>query len=173
MAGMSHYYAHVVQMTKMLKQLVLWMDKAETHAAAKKFDVSVLLDARLAPDMYSLRRQIQNACDGPKFLAARLAGTPPPKHEDGEQSWSELRARASSVIEYLGTFKEASFADSEARMVPLSFMPGKGLRAIDFLTEMNLPNTYFHLSMTYAILRHNGVDVGKMDFLGSLAFRDL
>jgi hypothetical protein len=165
MAGMSHYYAHVVQMTKMLKQLVLWMDKAETHAAAKKFDVSVLLYARLAPDMYSLRRQIQNACDGPKFLAARLAGTPPPKHEDGEQSWSELRARASSVIEYLSTFKEASFA--------VSFMPRKGLRAIDCLTEMNLPNTYFHLSMTYAILRHNGVDVGKMDFLGSLAFRDL
>ncbi len=170
---MSHYYAHVVQMTKMVKQLDHWLDKAAAHATAKKFEPMVLLQARLAPDMYPLLRQIQSATDGAKFLAARLAGVKPPKHEDNEQTFEEVRARVRSVLEYLGTFNETMFAEAERQVIPLNFMPGKGLNAIDFLTEFNLPNTYFHLCMAYAILRHNGVDLGKTDYIGSLNLRDL
>jgi hypothetical protein len=170
---MNHYYAHVVQMTKMLEQLDAWLDKSVAHAAAKKFAPEVLLQARLAPDMYPLLNQIQSACDGAKFLAARLAGVKPPKHEDNETTLEQLRARLQSVLEYLGTFDEASFAEADSRVAPLGFLPGKGLEAIDFLTEFNLPNTYFHLCMSYAILRHNGVDLGKTDFIGSLNIRDL
>ena len=170
---MSHYYAHVVQMTKMLKQLDSWLVKGIEQAAAKKYEPKVLLQSRLAPDMYPLVNQVQSACDGVKFLAARLAGVKPPRHEDNEQSFDELRARIRSVLEYLATFDAASFADADGRVAPLGFLPGKGLAAIDFLTEFNVPNTYFHLCMTYAILRHNGVELGKTDFIGSLNVRDL
>jgi hypothetical protein len=170
---MSHHYAHVLQMQKMLKQLDLWLDKAVAQAAAKKFDPAVLVEARLAPDMYPLRKQIQSACDGAKFLAARLANVKPPTHEDGDENLEQLRARVRSVIDYVGTFSEASFADADSRMVPISFVPGKGVSAIDFVCEISLPNTYFHLAMAYAILRHNGVDLGKMDFLGSMNLQDL
>jgi hypothetical protein len=170
---MSHYYAHVLQMTKMIKQLDRWIEKGVAHATAKKFDPAVLLDARLAPDMYPLVKQVQSACDGAKFLAARLAGVSPPKHADNEKTVDEVHARIRSVLEFLGTLNETNFADTDARVIPLGFMPGKGLNAIDFLTEFNLPNTYFHLCMAYAILRHSGVDLGKSEFIGSLNLRDM
>jgi hypothetical protein len=170
---MSSYYADVLQAAKMLKNLESWLDKAEAHAKQKKYDPAVLLQARLAPDMYPLTRQIQGACDGAKFLAARLSGQEPPKHPDSEQTLEELRTRIHTVLAYLETFKQSDFAGAETRVVPLGFMPGKGLLAGDFLREMNLPNTYFHLCMAYAILRHNGVDLGKIDFIGSLNLREL
>jgi hypothetical protein len=170
---MTDYHANVVQMTKMLKNLDRWLDKAEAHAKAKSFDPTTLLQARLAPDMFPLVRQIQAACDGGKQLAARLAGKEPPKHPDTEQTFPEIRARVRTVLEYLATFSASDFASADSRVIPLGFMPGKGLAAGDFMREMNLPNTYFHLCMTYAILRHNGVDLGKMDFLSSLNLRDI
>ncbi|HEX7477524.1 MAG TPA: DUF1993 domain-containing protein [Polyangiales bacterium] len=170
---MSSYYADVLQAAKMLKNLESWLDKAEAHAKQKKYEPAVLLQARLAPDMYPLTRQIQGACDGAKFLAARLSGQEPPKHPDTEQTLEELRTRIHTVLAYLETFKPSDFAGAETRVVPLGFMPGKGLQAPDFLREMNLPNTYFHLCMAYAILRHNGVDLGKIDFIGSLNLRDI
>ena len=169
----SLVYAHVVQMTKMLKNLDRWLDKAVDHAKAKNFDPQNYLELRLAPDMLPFKNQIQNVCDGVKFLAARLSGKEPPKHPDTETTFEQLRARVRTVLEYLTTFTSADFANAETRTVSLGFMPGKGLAGQDFLLEMNLPNTYFHLCMTYALLRHNGVDLGKMDYIGSLNLTDV
>lgn len=170
---MSELQSQLAQMTKMLKSLDTWLVKAEEHAKARSFDPAVLLSSRLAPDMFPLRRQIQSVCDGVKFLAARVTGKDAPKHEDGEQSWDELRARIADVLAFVGGVGAADFSGADARVVPLSFMPGKGMLAADWAREMNVPNTYFHLCVAYAILRHNGVNLGKIDFLSSLTLRDL
>lgn len=169
---MSLYQASVPQLKKMLNNLDKWLDAAVAHAAKKSFDPAVLLEARLAPDQYPLTRQIQACCDGAKFTAARLAGKEAPKHPDTETTLDELRARIRSVVEYLDTFTEADFAESKARKVALPFMPGKVLSSGDYLNEMALPNFYFHVTTAFAILRHNGVDVGKMAFIGSLNVQD-
>jgi hypothetical protein len=123
--------------------------------------------------MFPLARQVQSSCDGAKFLAARLSGREAPKHADTEQTMAELHARIASVREYLAGFKEADFEGADERTVKLGFMPGKGQNGADHLHEMNLPNTYFHLVAVYAILRHNGVPLGKMDYIGSLTLKDL
>jgi hypothetical protein len=169
---MSLYQASVPQLKKMLNNLDKWLDAAVAHAAKKSFEPSVLLVARLAPDQYALTRQIQACCDGAKFTAARLAGKEAPKHPDTETTLDELRARIRSTLEFLDTITEADFADAKGRMIALPFMPGKVLTAADYLNEMALPNFYFHMTTAYAILRHNGVDVGKIAFIGSLNFRD-
>ena len=169
---MSLYQASVPQLKKMLNNLDKWLDAAVAHAAKKSFEPAVLLEARLAPDQYPLTRQIQACCDGAKFAAARLAGKEAPKHPDTETTLDELRARIRSVVEYLDTFTEADFAESKERMIALPFMPGKVLTSGDYLNEMALPNFYFHATTAFAILRHNGVDVGKIAFLGSLNLRD-
>ena len=158
---MSTAYANVVQLKKMLHNLDGWLGKAVEHATAKKFDPDVLVSARLAPDQYPLAKQVQAACDSAKLCAARLSGKDVPKHEDNETTLAEL----------LGTFTEADFADSDSRIITLPFAPGMVIDAPDFLVEMAIPNTYFHLSMAYAILRHNGVDLGKRDVIGSLNLR--
>lgn len=170
---MSHYFASVAQLKKMLQNLERWVEKGAELAQKKGVDPTVLLQSRLAPDMFPLIRQIQSACDGAKFAAARFAGQDPPKHPDTEQTLDEIRARLRAVIDYVSGFQESDFDGAEARIIPLGFMPGKGLAARDYLHEMTLPNTYFHLAMAYAILRHNGVELGKMDFLGGANFRDL
>ena len=171
---MSYAYASVQQLSKMLKNLDQWLEKSVEYAKQRGFDPDVLLQARLAPDMLALTNQIQIACDGAKFLAARLSGKEAPKHPDTETTMEQLRARIRSVQEYLSNFKTGDFTQSEERVVPLPFLPvqGKGLAGRDFLTEMNLPNTYFHLCMAYAILRHNGVVLGKPDYIGSLNLVD-
>ena len=166
-------HAQLKQYEKMLTNLDGWLAKAVEHAKAKKFEPNVLVQARLAPDMYPLSAQVQNACDGAKFFAARLSGQQAPKHPDTEQTMDELRARIASVLGYLGGFGPEAFAGWDARVIPLGFMPGKGMLAIDWLTGFNLPNTYFHLTMAYAILRHNGVEIGKADFIGAPNVRDL
>ncbi len=170
---MSEIYPFIVQYTKMLKNLERWLDKGVAHAKAKGYDPAVLLQSRLAPDMFPLIHQIQSACDGPKLLAARLAGREPPKHPDTEETLEQIRARIKTVLQYLGTFSAKDFEGADKRMVPLGFMPGKGMTASDFLLEMSLPNTYFHIVTAYAILRHNGVELGKTDYIGSLNLRDL
>jgi hypothetical protein len=124
--------------------------------------------------MYTPSRQIQAVCDGVKFLAARVSGEEAPKHPDGDElTLDDLRARIQSVLEYVAAFEPKHFENADQRIVPLGFMPGKGLSAADFVTEMNVPNTYFHLCMAYAILRQNGVKLSKMDFISSLNLRDL
>jgi hypothetical protein len=171
---MTDYQAQLAQMTKMLKSLDAWLDKAVEHAAAEKRDPAELLAARLAPDMYSLSRQVQAVCDGVKFLAARTAGKDAPKHRDGDDlTLAELRARISDVLTYVAGFGAQDFEGADQRIVPLGFMPGKGVRAADFVLEMNVPNTYFHLCMAYAILRHSGVKLGKTDFIGSLNLQNI
>jgi hypothetical protein len=152
----------------MLENLDGWLKKAVEHANSKKFDPEVLLQSRLAPDMYPLVRQVQAACDGAKFLAARMAGKEPPKHPDTERTMDELHARIRNVREYLATFSPADFSADRNRVMPLPFMPGQGLSASDYLHQMSLPNAYFHVCMAYAILRHNGVDLTKADYIGPM-----
>ena len=166
------YYAAVSQCTQALRNLETWLDKAEQHAAAKKFDVGVLLRNRLVPDMQSFIYQVQSACDYVKAAAAWLSGQTPPKHEDNEQTIEEVRARIRKTVAFAESVKEAQFANAAARRVSLSWTPGKVLGGKDYLLQMSIPNIYFHLAMAYAILRHNGVDIGKMDFLGPINWID-
>ena len=160
----------VPQYSKMLKNLDHWLDKAEEHAKAKKFDVETLVHARLAPDMYSLDRQIQSACDTAKFSAAYLSGKEAPAHPDTEKTIAELRARIRSCRAFLETVTSADGAE-ERRVAP-KWMQGKWAKGGEFLVQMSLPNFYFHVTTAYAILRHNGVDVGKQDFIGGMALHD-
>lgn len=170
---MSLFNASVPQLSKMLKALDSWLEKGVAHAKEAKFEPSVLLESRLYPNQYPLVRQVQSACDAAKFAAARIANQDPPKHPDTEKTVEELHARIESVVAYLGKFTEKDFEGADKRVVPLGFMEGKGLAAADYLNEMALPNFYFHVSHAYAILRHNGVALGKQDFLASLNIRDL
>jgi uncharacterized protein len=164
-------YTFVLQMKKLLRGVDGWLDKAVAHATAKKFDPNTLLQSRLAPDMFPLIRQVQAVCDQAKFAAARTAGKDPPSHPDTEQTVDELRKRIASVIAYLDGFSAADFEGVEGRTISLPRWEGKSLTAFDYFVEHAQPNFYFHLTATYAILRHNGVDVGKRDYLGTLSFR--
>lgn len=166
-------YDAISEMKKMLKNLDRWLEKGAEHAKAKSFDPKVLFEARLAPNQYPLSRQVQSACDSAKFAAARLAGKEAPKHPDTEATYEELRARITAVTSYLETFVEKDFEKADERTVPLTFMEGKGLTGRNYLNEMVQPNFFFHLTHAYAILRHNGVDLGKSDFIGSLDIKDL
>jgi len=168
---MSLVYSSVLEFKKMLTNLAAWLDKGAAHAKAKSFDPAVLLGARLAPDQYPLLRQVQSSCDNAKFAAARLSGKEPPKNPDTEQTLDEIQARIRTTTAYLDTFKAIDFEGGEARVVALSFLEGKVISGSDYLVEMAIPNFFFHVTTAYAILRHNGVDLGKMNFLGSLNVR--
>jgi uncharacterized protein len=162
----------ISQCTQSLKNLQICLDKAEQHAAAKKFDVGVLMPSRLAPDMQSFIYQVQSACDYVKAAAAWLSGQAPPKHEDDEQTIDELRDRIRKTAAFVESVKEAQYAGASERKVKLSWAPGKVMGGEDYLLQMTIPNTFFHIAMAYAILRHNGVDIGKMDFLGPINLVD-
>jgi hypothetical protein len=162
----------IPQFAKMLRNLDHWLDKAAAHAKAKSFDVEVLVQARLAPDQYALVRQVQSACDSAKFVAAYLAGKQAPAHPDTEKTFAELRQRIQTCIAYLETLKESDFAGADERKVAPPWLQGKWVRGDQYLTQAALPNFYFHITTAYAILRHNGVDVGKMDYIGNLPVRD-
>jgi hypothetical protein len=162
----------VVQTKKMLGSIERWLDAAVAFAQKKSFDPETLLAARLAPDQYPLLRQIQVSCDNAKFIAARLSGKEAPKHPDTEKTLEEIRARIHAVTAYLDTFKPADFEGAATRHVELPFAEGKYLTGADYLREMALPNFYFHVTTAYAILRHNGVELGKRDFIGSLDLKD-
>lgn len=167
------YLAQVQLFIKMLENLDRWLDKGVEHAKAKNFDPAVLLSARLAPDQYPLSRQVQAACDAAKFAAARSAGKDPPRHEDNEKTVDELHARIKTVVEYLKTYTAKDFDGADARVVPLPWMPGKGLRASEYFATMQTPNVFFHITTAYSILRHNGVALGKADYIGALDFVDV
>ena len=162
-------YPHVLEMKKLLGHMNAWIDKAETHATAKGYDVNSLLEARLSPDMFPLVRQFQSACDSAKFAAAFVAGKEPPSHPDVEDNFRDLRIRLVSVIEYIGTFTETDFKDADRRQVKRPRWEGKWMHATDYFVEQVQPNFFFHLNMAYAILRHNGVELGKKDYLGGLS----
>jgi hypothetical protein len=167
------YYEVVSQCTQSLKTLEGWLDKAEQHAAAKNFDVGVLMNARLAPDMKDFIYQVQSACDYVKAAAAWLSGQTPPKHEDNEKTIDEVRTRIRKAVAFAESVKKAQYEGASDRKVSLSWARGKVLGGEDYLLQMTIPNVYFHISMAYAILRNNGVDVGKMDFLGPINLADV
>jgi hypothetical protein len=168
---MSLYEVTVPQFVKMLRNLERWLDKGVAFAKAKSFEPQVLLTSRLAPDQFALMRQVQSACESAKSIAAQLVGKEPPAQPDNDQTVEDLKKRIDAVIAYLGTLRAADFAGAEERVIPLSFMPGKGLGGRDFLYQLGLPNFYFHVTTAYSILRHLGVDVGKADFIGELPLR--
>ncbi len=164
------YKQTVPQFIRMLENLSRWLEKAEKHAETKKFDVNTLSTARLIADQYPLNRQVQSVCDSAKICAARLTGKEWPKHEDNETTFEQLHQRINKCVTYLKTFKPEDFKGSEDRPIALPFFEGKSFPGEYYANHLGLPNFYFHVTTVYAILRANGVDVGKTDYVGALEF---
>lgn len=165
------YDITVTQYSKMLDNLSRILDKAAQYAEIKKFNVDVLLNSRLAPDQFNLIRQVQITCDTAKFGAARVCGKEAPSHPDTEVTLAELQARIKTVQDYLASFTPADFAGAENRHVSQPRWEGKYLTGVEFVIQHSLPNIYFHITTAYSILRNNGVDVGKKDFLGNMPLK--
>jgi uncharacterized protein len=150
-----------------LGNLSALLEKGRAHAAARKFDPGVLVGSRLAPDMLPLSRQVQIACDIAKNSSSRLAGIEPPRFEDNEKTIEELRARIARTIDYLKGLPASAFEGSEDRDIKVpSGERTLEFKGLDFLQRWAIPNVFFHVTTAYNILRHNGVDIGKRDFLG-------
>ena len=163
---MSMYRASVPVFLQMLPCLSAILDKTAAHAAAKKIDPQVFFDARLYPDMFPLSRQIQIATDFAKGACARLAGVEPPKYADSERTIDELKARIAKTTDFIKEFKPSQIDGSEERDVSLMLggQPQK-FKGENYLIGLVLPNFFFHVTTAYAILRHNGVELGKQDFM--------
>ena len=166
---LSMHSASVPIFVRMLNNMLAWLDKAEAHARARKFDPVNYLGLRLAPDMLPFTRQIQIASDTVKNCVARLAGLEPPKWEDDEATLDELRARIRKTIDYAQAAPAAKIDGSEGREIQVPVGPGRTLPFTGevFLKHFSLPNFFFHATMTYALLRQGGVELGKMDYLGA------
>lgn len=165
------YDITVPQFIKGLQQLATFFDKATLYAETKKFDVEVLMKSRLAPDQFDLIRQVQIACDTAKLGVSRLTGKDAPTHDDSEKTLPEVRARIASVISYLEKFTAKDFEGAEVRRVSQPRWEGQYLLGTEFALHHVVPNFYFHITTVYAILRNNGVDVGKKDYLGPMPFK--
>ncbi len=161
----------VPQSIKMLKNLSTILGKAATHAETKKFDVQVLLNSRLAPDQFPLLKQIQIVTDTAKLSASRLTGKDAPVHDDKETTLLELTSRVDSVIHYLSQFSVNDFVGAEDKKISQPRWEGKYLTGFEFAVQHAMPNLYFHISTAYSILRHNGVEIGKKDYLGEMPFK--
>ena len=162
----------ISQFNRMLKNLDQWLQKGTEYAQQKNFDPGVLAQARLAPDQYALVQQVQSASDAAKYAAAYLSGQKAPSHPDTEKTIDELRARIQTCLGYMDTFQASDFAGAEERRVAPPWMQGNAVRGSDYLTRIAVPNFYFHVTTAYAILRHNGVDLGKRDFIGVRSWTD-
>jgi hypothetical protein len=161
------YQASVPVLKQMLNNLSDILEKGAAHAEAKKIDPAVLIASRLYPDMFALARQVQVATDTAKGCAARLAGKEIPKYEDNEATFPELVARIKKTVGFLDTFKAEQIDGSEDKNITLQLRSGDlNFTGISYLLHFALPNFYFHVTTAYDILRHNGVELGKMDFLG-------
>ncbi|MDP1659633.1 MAG: DUF1993 domain-containing protein [Methylotenera sp.] len=161
------YEATIPPLKRTLTNLAAILKKGEEYADAKKIEHAVLLNARLFPDMYPLTRQVQIATDMSKGAAARLAGVEIPKYEDNETSFAELQARIAKTIVFIDTVKPAQMEGSESREVTITVRKvGLKFTGQDYLLKWVNPNVYFHVTTAYNILRHNGVELGKQDFLG-------
>ncbi|HMM76453.1 MAG TPA: DUF1993 domain-containing protein [Gammaproteobacteria bacterium] len=164
---MTLYEQTVPVFTRMLDNLSAMLDKAQAHAAAAKYEVAVLLEARLFPDMFPLTRQVQLATDFAKGCCARLVGQEVPRWEDTEKTLPELQARLRKTLDYLAGFLPAQFDDAATRAIELKTPAGSfHFTGDSFVQTWALPNFYFHVTTAYNLLRHNGVPVGKLDFLG-------
>jgi hypothetical protein len=163
----SLYQASVPVFTQILTALSACLKKAETHAEVKKIDPDALIQARLAPDMWPLVRQIQTTTDQVKGVCARLTGTDVPSWPDNEKSFSDIQARIKKANDFAKGFKADKFTGAEDRDISLTIGGEKmGWKGAVYLFNFALPNFYFHATTAYLILRHNGVELGKRDFLG-------
>lgn len=168
---MSHsmYVVSVPPMVRSLTNLRAILEKAAAHAEARKFDPAVLINARLYPDMFPLSRQVQIATDVAKGAVSRLSGQEPPKYEDNEASFPELIARIDKTIALLESCKPEQIDGSEQKTISLPMHDRTiEFQGLKYLTDFVLPNVYFHVTTAFAILRHNGVEIGKKDFLGQI-----
>ena len=163
------YSTSIPVFKQMLGSLQTILQKAQAHAAEKKIEDQVFLQARLAPDMFNLIRQVQIAADFAKGVSARLAGVAVPDYQDTENSFEELQTRLSTTIDFISSLDAAQFEDSESREIVLR--PGtpkeKKLMGNAYLLSYGLPQFFFHVTTTYAILRHNGIELGKRDYMGN------
>jgi hypothetical protein len=161
------YDASIPVMVRALNNLSNILQKGADHAEAKKFDSTVLVNSRLAPDMFALARQVQIACDVAKGGAARLAGVEIPKYEDNETTIAELQARIRKTVDFIQSATPEQINGSENRAIVVPSRAGeRHFKGMAYLLTFVLPNVFFHVVTAYDILRHNGVDVGKNDFLG-------
>jgi hypothetical protein len=162
------YQLSVGQFLPMLAHLRSFIDKAEANARARKFEPNVLMTARLAPDMFPFNRQVQLVCDFAKNSSARLAGLEAPRFEDTETTADELRARIDKTIAYVKTLPAGAIDGQEERDIKIPLRDRTlEMKALPFLQTWALTNFYFHVVTAYNILRHNGVDLGKQDYLGT------
>ena len=167
--SLSMHQASVPVFQRTLKALSAILDKAQAHAEARKIDPAAFLTARLYPDMFPFTRQVQAACDAAKLGCARLAGVEWPKHEDKETSFAELKTRVSETLAFLEALKAEQFNGAEGREIVLKTSRGDlKFNGADYLRHFALPNFYFHAATAYDLLRHNGVEIGKRDFLGAV-----
>lgn len=167
--AISMYEASIPALVHALRNLDAIVAKAATHAGAKKIDPALLVNSRLYPDMFALARQVQIVSDTAKGCGARLAGLEPPKYDDTESSLAELSARITKTIGYLESIKPEQIDGSEDRPVTLKTRDSSvSFTGRQYLLRFVLPNFYFHVTVAYAILRRDGVEVGKKDYLGKI-----
>lgn len=163
----SMYAASVPVFKQILGSLSTFLDKAEAHAAEKKIEPDALIQARLFPDMFTMRRQVLIACDFAKGASARLAGVELPKYEDNEQTFTELKARITKTLAFIETLSASQIDGSEERDITVQAGPNTlQFKGQAYLSHYAMPNFYFHVTTAYAILRHNGVALGKRDYVG-------
>jgi uncharacterized protein len=166
------YFETISQMKKQLGQLATWLDAAAAHADTKKFDANLFVNFRLAPDQFPFARQVQITCDTLKNAVKFLTGKDVPAHPDTEQTLAELAARIKSTIAIVDGVTAKDFEGAATRVVTQPRWEGKVMSGADFFMEHALPNFFFHLTTAYAVLRHNGVPLGKKDYLGKVNRRD-
>ncbi|MBW3567365.1 MAG: DUF1993 domain-containing protein [Proteobacteria bacterium] len=165
---LSLYQASVPVLVRGLTQLIVILEKGEAHAVERKIDPAVLVSARLFPDMLPLARQVMIATDNAKGFPARIAGQEVPRYEDTETTFAELKARVEKTLAFVKSFEPGDIDGKEDKVITFKLGPNEvTFNGQDYLTGFLLPNFYFHVSMTYAILRHNGVVLGKRDYLGA------
>jgi hypothetical protein len=169
--NISMHNASVGVFTRLLTNLDVILGKAERWVGERRIDPEAILKSRLAPDMFHFTRQVQIATDMAKGTAGRLAGLELPRYEDNETSFAELRARVTKTIAFMQSLPLAAFEGSETRAITLKLGPPGNQRelkfeGLDYLLGFGTPNVYFHYTMVYALLRHNGLDLGKPDYVG-------
>lgn len=168
----SVYEVSIHQFILTLTNLKALLVKGESVAKAKRFDINVLLETRLFPDMFPLSKQIQTACDAAKFCGSRLSDATPPVFEDQEKSLADYIQRIDKTIEYLKSLDEDDFKAFESKEIVFPWNPNQKLMGKDYLIQFALPNFYFHVTTAYNILRSCGIELGKADYLGKINWQD-
>jgi hypothetical protein len=166
------YEITVPQFTKMLKNLDGLLAKTIPFAESKKIQTEVLLNSRLTPDQFNLIRQVQIACDTAKLCVARLTGKEAPVHDDKETNLPQLQNRIAETMTFISSVSEKDFTGATERKITTPYWEGKYLMGHEYLTQHAIPNFYFHITVAYEILRHNGLNIGKKDYLGTMPFRN-